>query len=344
MSAGTDTLSFPSGNVGAVISAGAAPGHVVPSRSPPLTAPPPITLIYGPTASGKSALALELAEAAGGVIVNADSQQLYADLEVLSARPGAADMARVDHRLYGVADAAQAWSAGRWLRAALKELARAEAEGRPVFVVGGTGLYLAALTEGLAEVPPVDEAVRAQVARALEVGGEAAFRAALAGQDPAAEARIAPGDRQRLVRAMAVVLATGRSLSDWRRETRPPIAADRWTALVLEPDRAELYARCDARVDAMLEGGAVEEVRRLRARGLSPDLPAMKAVGVRELGAWLDGGCTREAAVEAMKAATRRYAKRQLTWARNQVPAWPRLDGSGAEPATLQPVHPPEVA
>lgn len=344
MSAGTDTLSFPCGGDGAVISAAAARDHVVTFRSPTLTAPALITLIYGPTASGKSALALQLAEAAGGIIVNADSQQLYADLEVLSARPDAADTARVEHRLYGVADAAQPWSAGRWLRAVLKELARAEAQGRPVFVVGGTGLYMSALTEGLADVPAVDEAVRSQVARALEVGGEAAFRAALAGHDPEAEARIAPGDRQRLVRAMAVALATGRSLSDWRRETRPPIDPDRWTALVLEPDRAELYARCDARVEAMLEAGAADEVRRLRDRGLPPDLPAMKAVGVREMGAWLDGGCTREAAIDAMKAATRRYAKRQLTWARNQVPDWPRLDRPAAETATLQPVHSPVVA
>lgn len=211
-----------------------------------------------------------------------------------------------------------------------------------MFVVGGTGLYFAALTRGLAEIPRVDEKVRAEVARALEIGGEPAFREALARRDPEAAARIAPGDRQRLVRAMAVALATGRALSDWRRDTRPALAPDRWTALVLERDRAELYARCDARVDAMIAAGAAEEVRRLRNRRLPPDLPAMKAVGVRELGAWLDGGSTLEAAVGAMKTATRNYAKRQLTWARNQVPDWPRRAPEGS--ATLQPVHADVVA
>ena len=282
-----------------------------------------MTLIAGPTASGKSALALDIAERTGAVIVNADSQQLYADLRVLSARPSAEDEARAGHRLYGVADAADAWSVGRWSRAAMQTLA--ELDGRPVLFVGGTGLYFTALTKGLADIPEVPVEARDTAAVLLEVEGEAAFRRRLAGLDAAAEARIEAGDRQRLTRAMAVAEHTGRPLSDWMAETRPLLAPGSWTGLVVEPERAELYARCDARVARMVEQGALEEVRALVARGLDPALPAMKAVGVREFAAHLAGETSLEAAIEATRQATRNYAKRQLTWFRNQTPDWRRV-------------------
>jgi len=283
---------------------------------------PPITLIAGPTASGKSALALETAARTGAVIVNADSQQLYADLRVLSARPSEADEARAEHQLYGVADAAEAWSVGRWSRAAMDLLA--DLEGRPVLFVGGTGLYFTALTKGLADIPDIPLEARETADRGFAAEGEAAFRRRLAERDPAAAARIEAGDRQRLTRAMAVAEHTGRALSDWTAETTPLLAPGSWTGRVVEPDRAALYARCDARVAHMVEAGALDEVRALVARGLDPALPAMKAVGVREFAAHLAGETTLEAAVEATRQATRNYAKRQLTWFRNQTPEWAR--------------------
>lgn len=287
--------------------------------------PGPIVLLAGPTASGKSALALRWAEEAGAEIVNADSQQLYADLRVLSARPGPEDDARVPHHLYGVADGAEAWSVGRWLRAALPVLTDIRARGRRAIVVGGTGLYFRALTEGLAEVPPVSPAVVQATTERLDSLGEPDFRAALAACDPEAAARIAPNDRQRLIRAWAVWAATGRSLSDWRLDTRPALPREGWTARVLEPERAALYARCDARVPAMAADGALEEVRALTARGLPDTLPVMRALGVRPFAAHLAGGLDLDAAIAQVQGETRRYAKRQLTWFRNQTADWPRL-------------------
>ena len=284
-----------------------------------------MTLLAGPTASGKSALALELARRTGAVIVNADSQQLYADLRVLSARPSPEDEAAAEHRLYGVADAADAWSVGRWSRAVMAELAGLAQAGRPALLVGGTGLYFTALTKGLADIPDIPEEVRSSTTAALEAEGEPAFRRRLAALDPTAETRISAGDRQRLVRAMAVAAHTGRALSDWTADTAPLLAAGSWTGRVVEPDRATLYARCDARVAHMVEQGAVEEVRALMSRQLDPDLPAMKAVGVREFAAHLAGQVSLDAATDAVRQATRNYAKRQLTWFRNQTPGWRRL-------------------
>jgi tRNA dimethylallyltransferase len=294
----------------------------------------PVVLLAGPTASGKSALAVRWAQSHGAEIVNADSQQLYADLRVVSARPGAEETARAPHHLYGVADGAEAWSVGRWLRAALPLLAEIRARGRRAIVVGGTGLYFRALTDGLAEIPPVPSEVGALSARTFEALGEDEFRARLAERDPQAAARIAPGDRQRLVRAWAVLEATGRSLSDWRTDTRPPLSPGDWTGVVAEQPRAELYARCDARVSAMLDAGALEEVRALAARGLAPELPVMRALGVRPFAAHLAGSLDLAAAADQVRTDTRRYAKRQLTWFRNQTPAWPRLFSpeSGAMP------------
>ena len=253
--------------------------------------------------------------------------QIYADLRVLTARPSPRDEALAPHHLFGVADAAEAWSVGRWLRAAQAVLADIAARGRPAIVVGGTGLYFRALTTGLAEVPAVPAAVRRETGALYEALGEAAFRERLAGLDPESAARIAAGDRQRLTRALEVALASGRSLSDWRRDTRPALPPGGWRALVIEPDRQSLYDRCDARLAAMLEAGALEEVARLAARGLDPMLPAMKALGVAPLAAHLRGETSLDAALAQARQDTRRYAKRQLTWFRNQTPDWPRATG-----------------
>jgi tRNA dimethylallyltransferase len=285
----------------------------------------PLLLIAGPTASGKSALALDLAERLDGEIVNADALQLYADLRVLSARPTAEEEARAPHHLFGVADGADGWSVGRWLGAALPILEAIAARGRRAIVVGGTGLYFRSLTKGLADIPPVPLAVRRVAAEIYERLGEDAFRKALAERDPAAAARIAPGDRQRLLRAHEVAEATGKALTDWQADTAAPLGADRWRGVVLEPDRQTLYARCDARLGAMIEAGVLEEVRRLMTRKLDPLAPVMKAVGVRELAAHLAGELTLDEAVALAQQETRRYAKRQLTWFRNQTPDLPRL-------------------
>ncbi|HWI28752.1 MAG TPA: tRNA (adenosine(37)-N6)-dimethylallyltransferase MiaA [Stellaceae bacterium] len=277
-----------------------------------------LVVVAGPTASGKSALALAVAEEFRGTVINADSMQVYRDLDVLAARPGAAETARAPHRLYGFSDAAEPCSAGRWRALALAEIAAARGEGRQPILAGGTGLYLRALLEGLAPVPAVPAEIREQ-AKALHARlGGAAFRAALSEVDPEASARLAAGDTQRLIRAYEVATATGRTLAAWRRgQSAPPFQA---AAILLLPPRAELYAACDARFLAMMERGAEREARALLARGLSPELPAMKAVGLRELAELFAGRLSREAAIAAAQQATRRYAKRQYTWFRHQLP------------------------
>jgi tRNA dimethylallyltransferase len=285
---------------------------------------PPVRLIAGPTASGKSAVALNLALRTGGVVVNADALQIYRDLRVLTARPTAEEEARAPHRLYGMADAAEAWSAGRWLTAATGVLEELRAQGRTAIVVGGTGLYFKSLTGGLAEIPQISTEVRAASRRDLKNLGEAAFRARLAERDPEAAARISPGDLQRLGRAWEVVAATGRPLTAWQGETTPVLRPGDYAAVVIETPRPELYARCDRRMQAMAAEGALEEAGLLLARGLDPDLPAMKAVGLRELGRHLSGELSLEVALDLAKRETRRYAKRQLTWLRGQTADWPR--------------------
>jgi len=290
-----------------------------------LSQSPSITLIAGPTASGKSALALKMARETGAVIINADSQQLYADLRILTARPSLEDEAQADHRLYGVADAADAWSVGSWTRAALGLIDDLRGQGRPAILVGGTGLYFTALTRGLADIPAVSTATRDAVEAEFAASGEAAFRERLSAVDAAAARAIEQGDRQRLVRAMSVFAASGRSLSDWQADTRPLLTPVSWTGLVIEPDRRLLYANCDARVDLMLRHGVLDEVQALVARRLPDALPAMKAVGVRELAAYLRGDASLDDAVAALKQATRNYAKRQLTWFRGQTSDWPRV-------------------
>jgi tRNA dimethylallyltransferase len=292
---------------------------------------PRIWLIAGPTASGKSELALRLAEAADAEIVNADSMQLYRDLRVLTARPSADEEARAPHHLFGIVDAAVGWSVGRWLEAAVERLATLGEARRPIVFVGGTGLYFRALVEGLAEVPPVPPEVRKAAEAEFDALGATAFRERLAAHDPAAAERIAPGDRQRLVRAWEVLAHTGTPLTDWQRTGAPALTGRAWRALALAPPRARLYARCDARLEAMVAHGASEEVEALIARGLDPELPAMKAVGVREIAAFVRGEASLAEALAAAQRETRRYAKRQLTWMRGQMAGWPTLTAETPE-------------
>jgi len=286
---------------------------------------PRIWLIAGPTASGKSAHALQLAERIGGEIVNADSIQIYAGLRVLTAGPSPEESARAPHHLFEVVDAAIGWSVGRWLEAATKAISEIEARGNPAIVVGGTGLYFRALTHGLADVPPVPETQREISGLLYAARGEEEFREILKPLDPEAEARIEVGDRQRLVRAHAVAIATGKSLTAWQTDTKPTLASGGWKGMVLDPPRAELYARCDARLSVMVEQGALDEVAAMEARALDPSLPALKAVGYREFAAHLRGETTLDQALDAARQETRRYAKRQLTWFRNQTPDWERI-------------------
>jgi tRNA dimethylallyltransferase len=280
----------------------------------------PVLIVAGPTGSGKSALALEAAEAFDGVVVNADSMQVYGELRVLTARPSPSDDARAPHRLFGVLPAAERCSAGRWLGLAQAEIDLARSAGRLAIVVGGTGLYLKALLEGLAEVPPVSAEIRSD-AEALyaEIGGEA-FRRELARLDAVGASHLPATDRQRLVRAFEVARATGRPLHDWQqRSSTTQASTGRFGLIALLPHREALYPALDARFDRMLAAGAVEEVRALLALGLDAALPAMKAVGVRELGAYLCGDIALDQAAAAAKQATRRFAKRQFTWLRHQL-------------------------
>ena len=295
-----------------------------------------VILIGGPTASGKSALALQLARQIGGEIVNADSMQIYRDLRVLTARPTPGEEALAPHHLYGVADAAEAWSAGRWLSAAtacLQDIAR---RGRPAIVVGGTGLYLRALTDGLAPTPSIPPEIRQLTAQTFDRLGEEQFRANLRERDPSAEARISPGDRQRLSRAWEVFEFTSRSLTDWQSATAGGLPPGSVSTVLLEPPRPELYAQCDERVVRMVAGGALDEASALATRGLDPALPAMKAVGLRELMRHLAGELTLDQAVALAQQATRNYAKRQMTWFRRQTPDWPRITDEASRAAWLE--------
>jgi tRNA dimethylallyltransferase len=280
-------------------------------------------LIAGPTASGKSALALTLAEALGGTIINADAMQVYRDLRIITARPLPAEEARVPHLLYGHVDAAENYSVGRWCVDAGAALAAVEREGRVPILTGGTGLYFKALTRGLAAVPPIPAQIRAAVRARLEREGIAALHAELSARDGATAGRLMPGDRARITRALEVVLATGRSLTDWHRDgMTPALDPQRAVKVFLDVDRAELYRRIDARFDAMLTAGALKEVRALASRRLDAALPAMKAHGVPWLIRHLNGEIDLTAAVEEAKRDTRRYTKRQATWFRHQLPDW----------------------
>lgn len=286
-------------------------------------------LIAGPTASGKSALALELALATGGIVINADSMQVYRDLRIITARPTHGEEARAPHRLYGHVDAAVNFSAGAWVADAAKALDEAKADGRLPIFTGGTGLYFKALTAGLSVVPPIPAELREAVRARLERNGAEALHAELARRDPRAAERLNLRDRARIVRALEVVEATGRSLLDWHREGQPPLLPKgSFRAVFLAPEREELYARIDARFDAMLGAGALGEVERLAARHLDPLLPAMKAHGVPALIRHLRGELSLEQAATIGRADTRHYAKRQFTWFRHQLPEfeWVKLE------------------
>jgi tRNA dimethylallyltransferase len=284
---------------------------------------PPVALVAGPTASGKSALALALAKRSGGVIINADASQIYRDLEVLSARPSVADMANVEHRLFGTRDGGDPCSAADYAAMARSEIASIHATGRLPILAGGSGLYIWSLLEGIAPVPPIDPEVRRKV-RAASV---AENRVVLLKADTEAAARLNAGDSSRIARALEVVMSTHRTLAEWQ-ERREGGIGDRIALrpLILLPPRDWLNQRCDQRFAAMLDGGAVVEVENLLARRLDPELPVMRAIGVREIVAMLRGEINRDQAQAAGQLATRRYAKRQYTWFAHQPPLeWPRF-------------------
>jgi tRNA dimethylallyltransferase len=284
---------------------------------------PPLSVIAGPTASGKSAHALALAQAENGVIINADASQVYADLHILSARPSADDLARAPHRLFGTIDGATSCTAARWAGLARAEIAAAHAAGRLPILVGGTGLYLRTLLDGIAPVPAIPAAIRAEV-RARD---PAWVRTALEAEDPAMAARLHPNDSQRNARALEVIRATGRSLLVWQQSPpegglAPEVSLD---ARVIDWPRSALNARIDARIDQMWQAGALDEVRRLLARGLPESLPVMRAIGVPPLRALIEGRLTQAEALARWRLDTRQYAKRQSTWLRNQTGHWRRL-------------------
>jgi tRNA dimethylallyltransferase len=282
---------------------------------------PNTILIAGPTASGKSALALALARAIGGTVVNADSMQVYRDLRIITARPTPEDEASVPHRLYGHIDAAENYSVGRWLADVAPVLDAIRAAGRVPILVGGTGLYFKALTQGLSNVPPIPQAIRTAVRTRMEAEGPAALHAELSRRDPTNALK--PGDRTRVARALEVLEATGRPLAQWHSEGLPPlIDASSAVKVFLAPERGELRRRIDARFDTMLGAGALDEVRALSLRKLDPLLPAMKAHGVPWLIRHLNGEIDLAAAAEAAKRDIRRYSKRQATWFRHQLPDW----------------------
>ncbi len=287
-----------------------------------ITGPLPIITIAGPTASGKSHLALALAERYDGEIVNADSMQVYRELPILTARPGADDEARIRHHIYGVMGVADACSAGVWLKLAVAAIIAIRARGRLPIVCGGTGLYLKVLREGIAPVPDVPSDVAEQAGAEYDREGAEAFHARVAALDAAAANRLPPTDRQRLIRAYAVVTATGRTLDQWQAEQPSGAAVDGpFFSVVLAPPREVLYARIEARFATMVAAGALAEVAALGRRNLAPDLPAMKALGVPEFRRHLAGECSLDEAVTKAQQLTRNFAKRQSTWFRHQLAA-----------------------
>jgi tRNA dimethylallyltransferase len=289
-------------------------------------------LIAGPTSSGKSAAALALAERLNGVIVNADSMQVYRELRVLTARPGPEDEARVPHALYGFVPAAEAYSAGKWIGDVSREIATAEAARCLPIITGGTGLYFRALLEGLSPIPDIPEAVRDRWREQARLMPAGELHAVLRQRDPVMADQLRPSDLQRIVRALEVLDATGRSLSDWQAEPEDPLLqADSVLRLYVAPPRDVLYARIDARFDKMMEEGALDEVRALAAQDLAADLPVMRALGVKQLFALLAGEISRAEAADRVKTETRRYAKRQLTWSRSNMLSWERIETKDIE-------------
>ena len=287
------------------------------------SAKPPLVVIAGPTASGKSALAIALAQQISGVVVNADSAQIYRDLRILSAAPTNGDLAKAEHRLFGERDGALPCSAADWASLARAEIESIHSSGRTPILAGGTGLYLRTLLQGIAPLPGIDPDVRAHIREAAPADN----RARLETLDPQAAARLRPADAARNNRALEVIVSTGRTLAEWQKARKGGIADQiDLRPLILFPPRDWLYARCDERFARMIDQGAVAEVEALIARRLSPSLPVMRAIGVPEIAALLRGELPREAAISAGQQATRRYAKRQYTWFAHQPPEdWPRF-------------------
>lgn len=280
-------------------------------------------LIAGPTASGKSALALAIAERIGGVIINADSMQVYRELRILSARPTSEEEARVPHKLYGFVPASEAYSAGRFARDTAVAIAAARSDGRRPIIVGGTGLYFKALLDGLSPIPRIDDAIRNHWRAEGERRGAAALHRDLARRDATMAARLEPADTQRVVRALEVLEQTGRSLTEWQRDRCPPVLDEAQTVeLLLTLDRSELQVRADARFEKMIAEGALQEAEALAGLGIDPSLPAMRAIGVRPLIAAIEGKCSLEEAVAAAKQETRHYVKRQETWFKSHMISW----------------------
>lgn len=292
----------------------------------------PVLVIAGPTASGKSGLALRVAEDLNGVVINADSMQVYSDLRVLTARPSADDEGRAPHKLYGTLDGAEACTAAAWAARAAEEITNARNNNQVPIVVGGTGLYIKALIEGLSDIPEVPLEVR-QTARRLrlEQGNEALYDS-LKEKDPEGAARLKPKDRQRVLRAWEVLEATGTPLHVWQEKSQPkPLVDGTFHTILFQPEREALYAACNGRFDRMLEAGALDEVEALVARNLDPALPVMKALGVPDLAAFLKGDVSREEAVTKAQQRTRNYAKRQTTWFRGQFNASETINAQYSE-------------
>jgi tRNA dimethylallyltransferase len=293
----------------------------------------PAILIHGPTASGKTKLAIALARRLDGEIINADAMQCYRDLNVLTARPDADELAAAPHNLFGHVDAAERHSAADWAKEAAAEIARLGAAEKVPVIVGGTGLYLSALTDGLSEIPPVPDAVREE-ARARVARDLPGAWAELSARDPQTAARIESTDTQRIARALEVLLATGHPLTHFHGKATPVLAPGSWVGVTLTPPRDTLYARIDLRVDAMIKAGALDEARTLWARGLERELPAMRAHGMPGFCDYFEGRTSLADAVERCKRDTRRYAKRQMTWIAHQFTMWPRVPSENPDART----------
>lgn len=285
-------------------------------------------LIAGPTASGKSAVAIAVAERLNGVVINADAMQLYAELNLLTSRPSPADERAVPHRMFGCASASEAWSAGRWLDTATGEIQSAWQQGKIPVIAGGTGLYFKALQDGLSTITTVPADIRDHWRQRLQQDGPQVLHNELAKTAPDEATRIKPADGQRIVRALEVLQTTGKPLGEHFADAKQAsvlVKAD-VRRVALTPPRAELYGVCDTRFEAMIEQGALQEVEKLIALQLAPELPAMKAIGVQALAANLAGELTLEEAIATAQRQTRNYAKRQMTWIRNQMTGWPKAE------------------
>lgn len=283
-------------------------------------------LIHGPTASGKTALAISMAKRLDGEVVNADSMQVYKDLEKLTARPSAEELAAAPHHLFGHIDASEHYSTGHWLKQAASVITDIRQRGKVPIIAGGTGLYLLALTRGLAEIPPIPEEIRAEARAIAQAEGGEGLKARLADVDPESVSTLKTGDRQRLARAYEVWLATGKPFSSFKgKRSKPVLGKDTWMSVALTPPRPRLYARIDRRFNAMLVEGAMDEARALVERDLDPGLPAMKAHGMPWLAAYIRGEIKSDTAAQHASRDTRRYAKRQFTWIGRQFPFWPRI-------------------